>query len=352
MPPAPQALTINSGERASLTVAVASNAPVSYQWLKDGTEIAGATGQSLVFATTRPADNASYSVRVTNAVGSVTSAAVALTVRFSRLTNLSTRGFVPAGGALTPGFYIRGTEPKSLLVRGVGPTLSLFGVGTALSAAKLDVIAQDSSTVVASNSNWSSAPSLSAVFAKVGAFPLAADSKDAAVQTSLLPRSYTVRVTPGDPALSGVTLAEIYDGEALVGTASQLVNVSTLGFVGTGDNVLTAGFAISGSAPKRLLIRAGGPGLASFCVADPPADPQLGVVPLGTSEPIATNDDWPDLVNVRSAFAAAGAFALPIGSKDAALVITLEPGAYTVVVSGVNGTASGNALVEIYDLDP
>jgi hypothetical protein len=73
-------------------------------------------------------------------------------------------------------------------------------------------------------------------------------------------------------------------------------------------------------------------------------------VPLG-GLPLATNDDWPDLPSVQSAFASAGAFALPLGSKDAALVITLEPGGYTVIVSGA-GASTGNALVEIYDLDP
>ncbi len=349
---APQPQTISNGDRVVLTVTATSGVTASYQWLKDGIEIPGATGATLSIDAARPTDNAAYAVRITNAAGSITSPTAALTVKFSRLTNLSTRGFVPAGGALTPGFYIRGGEPKSLLVRGVGPTLSLFGVGTALGATNLEVVAQESAAVVASNTAWSGTPTLTTVFAKVGAFPLAADSKDAAVQASLPPRSYTVRITPGDAAMSGITLAEIYDVDTLVGSASQLVNLSTLGFVGSGDNALTAGFAISGNAPKRLLIRAIGPGLAPFGVANALPDPQLGLVPLGGSEPIATNDDWPDLVNVRAAFSAAGAFTLPAGSKDAALVITLEPGAYTVVVSGVNGSATGNALVEIYDLDP
>jgi hypothetical protein len=348
----PIAQTVTSGERAVFTVSATSPGTVSYQWFRDGVAIPGATAASFTLETVRPADGADYSVRITNATGSVMSAPTPLTVKFSRLTNLSTRGFVPAGGALTPGFYVRGSNAKSLLIRAVGPTLSLFGVGAALGEAKLDVIAQDSSTVIASNNDWGGTAALSTVFASVGAFPLAADSKDAALQTSLLPRSYTVRVTPGDAGMSGITLAEIYDAEALTGSASQLVNVSTLGFVGSGDNVLTAGFAISGNAPKRLLIRAVGPGLAAFGVGNPLTDPQLGLVPLGRSEPIATNDDWPDADALRAAFIAAGAFALPPGSKDAALVITLEPGAYTVIVSGVNGTASGNALVEIYDLDP
>jgi hypothetical protein len=249
---------------------------------------------------------------------------------------------------LTPGFTVRGTGAKSLVIRAVGPTLSLFGVSTALTATTLDVMAADSS-IVASNKNWGGSAALNSAFNRVGAFPLAADSKDAAVQTSLTAQAYTVRVSPTEPGASGVTLAEIYDADAATAPV-RLVNLSTLGFVGTGDNVLTAGFVISGDAPKRLLIRAIGPGLAPFGVSNRLADPQLSLVPLGTL-PIATNDDWPNILSMQLAFASAGAFTLTPGSKDAALVITLEPGGYTVVVSGV-GATTGNALVEIYDLDP
>ncbi len=348
----PVAQTVASGERATLSVVATGTGPFSYQWLKDGAEISGATSATLALDAARPTDTGVYSVRVSNAAGSTTTAGATLTVKFSRLVNLSTRGFVPPGGALTPGFFVRGTKTKPLLIRAVGPTLSLFGVGSALAEAKLDVIAQSSSAVVVSNNAWGGSALLREGFASVGAFPLAADSKDAAVETNLSPAAYTVRVTTGDAISSGVTLAEIYDAEPVTATGAQLVNVSTLGFVGSGDKILTAGFAIAGNAPKRLLIRAVGPGLAPFGVTGLLPNPQLGLVPLGGTEPLATNDDWPDLVNVRAAFTSAGAFALTPGSKDAALVITLEPGAYTVIVSDVSGSASGNALVEIYDLDP
>ncbi|MSU49019.1 MAG: matrixin family metalloprotease [Opitutus sp.] len=349
---APVAQTVAVGERISLRVVATSSVAITYQWFKDNEAIPEATGTTFVLAAARASDTGSYTVRITNSVGSVTTDAVIVAVQFSRLINLSTRAFIPAGGALIPGFFIRGGNPKALLIRAVGPTLALFGVRTALADATLDVFAQGSATVVAANDDWGGALALSNAFASVGAFPLAAASKDAALQTVLAPAGYTARITAGDNTTSGVTLAEIYDTETLSGASSQLVNVSTLGFVGTGDNVLTAGFVISGNATKRLLIRAVGPGLAPFGVTGLLTDPQLGLVPLGKIEPIATNDDWPDQVNVRAAFVAAGAFALTPGSKDAALVITLEPGGYTVIVSGVSSSATGNALVEIYDLDP
>lgn len=349
---APAAQSIAAGERLTLSVSAAGPGLLTYQWSKDGVDLPGETNASLTLAAARPGDGGSYRVRIANAAGAITSDPTLVTVRYSRLINLSTRAFLPAGSALTPGFYVRGTAAKTLLIRAVGPTLSLFGVGPALAEARLDVIAQDTATLVASNNDWGGGPTLRDTFASVGAFPLAADSRDAAVQTTLSPRGYTARITTGDTTTSGITLAEIYDTEPLATTSSQLVNVSTLGFVGPGDQVLTAGFVISGNATKRLLIRAIGPGLAPFGITDRLADPQLGLVPLGGSEPIATNDNWPNLVNLHAAFSAAGAFSLMPNSQDAALVLALEPGAYTVIVSGVNASATGTALVEIYDLDP
>jgi hypothetical protein len=340
--------TVGAGQTLMLSVTATGTPPPSYQWMKGGIDIAGATSANFIIASASPSDAGVYSVRVTNALGSVTSVGAVVSVKFSRLANLSTRGLVPSGSALTPGFTVRGPGTKSLVIRAVGPTLSLFGITTALTATTLDVMAPDS-TVVGSNKNWGGTLALNTEFSRVGAFPLAADSKDAALQTRLTAQAYTVRVSPAEPGASGVTLAEIYDADPAT-TSARLINLSTLGFVGAGDDVLTAGFVIAGDAPKRLLIRGVGPGLAPFGVGNRLVDPQLSLVPLG-GLPLATNDDWPTLMSVQSAFVAAGAFSLPLGSKDAALVISLEPGGYTVVVSGV-GATTGNALVEIYDLDP
>lgn len=349
---APASQSVAAGGTATFTVAVTGLPPFSYQWFKDGVALAGAIAPTLTLPAAEPATSGAYSVRVTNASGSATSGIATLTVTFSRLINLSTRGFVPAGGALTPGFHLRGSASKPLLIRGVGPTLAAFGVSAALADTRLEVIPQGSRDAVAANNDWGGTPALSEAFTRLGAFPLAAGSKDAALETSLSPRGYSVRITASDNTMSGVTLAEIYDTAPLATASPQLVNLSTLGYVGTGDNVLTAGFIINGNTSKRLLIRAVGPGLAPFGVGDLLADPQIGVVPPGSSEPIATNDDWPDNATLRAAFAAAGAFPLPSGSRDSALIATLAPGAYTVIVSGVNATLTGQALVEIYDLDP
>jgi hypothetical protein len=141
----------------------------------------------------------------------------------------------------------------------------------------------------------------------------------------------------------------VYDEDPLTSPV-RLVNVSTSGFVGVGEQALVPGFVIGGSAPKLLLIRAVGPGLAQFGVGDVLADPQLSLMPLGQNFTVAANDNWGGTTSLQAAFAEAGAFALPAGSKDAAVVVRLPPGGYTVVVSGVAST-TGTALVEIYDLD-
>lgn len=111
------------------------------------------------------------------------------------------------------------------------------------------------------------------------------------------------------------------------------------------------GFTIDGAAPKRLLIRAVGPGLESFGVAGALASPKLAIIPAGMTQAVATNDGWRGDAALANAFAAAGAFPLDRDSKDAALIVTLPPGGYTVNVSGVDDTA-GTALFEIYDLEP
>ena len=128
----------------------------------------------------------------------------------------------------------------------------------------------------------------------------------------------------------------------------RLANLSTRAQVGTGGNVMITGFVVQEGAPKRVLIRAVGARLATtpFNVAGALADPQLqlyngqGVLVLG-------NDNWStdDLATMNLV----GAFALTSGSRDAALVATLSPGAYTAQVSGVNNT-SGVAILEVYDV--
>jgi len=266
----------------------------------------------------------------------------------SRLVNVSTRGMVRPGEALTPGFVMTGPGRKQLVIRAIGPALAGFGVAGALSDTRLEVIRAGSTDAMMSNDNWGGTPALRDAFVAVGAFPLIATSLDAAVQATFPVDAYSVRTSPAGAASSGIALAEVYDADSDP-TAAKLINVSTLGFVGTGANVLTAGFVIAGNLPMTLLIRAVGPGLSPFGVNERLADPHLGVFSASPQTVVASNDNWGGTAVLKAVFAAAGAFVLPDTSRDAAMVVQLQPGSYTAVVSGV-GDTTGNALVEVYDV--
>ena len=178
---------------------------------------------------------------------------------------------------------------------------------------------------------------------------MASASKDAAIfQPNLTPGGYTVQV--GDAgAGAGTVIAEIYDATptgALSATTPRLVNVSVLKQIAAGSPLI-AGFVIAGPTAKTVLIRAIGPGLASFGVYDTMADPQLAL--FQGASPIAENDNWGGAAPLISAGNSVGAFAITNpDSKDAMLLLTLAPGNYSAQVSGVTG--GGTALVEVYEL--
>ena len=139
------------------------------------------------------------------------------------------------------------------------------------------------------------------------------------------------------------------DTPIIAGSANKFINISTTGFAGTGAQTLTAGFVIPAGQTQTVLIRGVGPGLAALGVPGTLADPVIEIYKQGTAAAIATNDNWSG-AQVSTLSAQVGAFALPAGSADAAIVLNLEPGAYTVQVKGKNG-ATGVAIVEVYEID-
>lgn len=268
-----------------------------------------------------------------------------------RIENLSTRGWVGTDATqMIAGFVIHGSTPKQVLIRAVGPTLSGYGVQGALTDPQIKLF--DSASVqLGGNNDWGTNANLTAIAAAstaVSAFALPAGSKDAVLLTTLAPGSYTIQIS-GVNNTTGVALAEVYDCEAPGGT--RLVNISSRGFIGTGDNVSIPGFIVSGDAPKKLLIRGVGPTLGSYGVPGVIADPTIALV-NAAQVTVAANDDWstaPNLGALTAATAQVSAFPLAAGSHDAALLVTVEPGLYTVVVSGV-GATTGVSLVEVYEV--
>ena len=263
-----------------------------------------------------------------------------------RLVNIATRAAV-GGAAGTPisGFVLSGGSAKPVIVRAVGPTLGGFGVGGVLADPRLSIVSGN--VTIATNDDWRAADG--ATMTSAGAFALSPGSKDAALVANLSAGAYTAPVTVAS-GLGGVALLEVYDGAPQTGPS--IVNASTRAFVGTGDSVLIPGFVIGGSGSLRLLIRAVGPTLTSFGVGDALADPTITLFRGSTA--MASNDNWSSASNateVASSAVIAGAFSMPVGSRDAALVVTLSSGSYSAVISGV-GNTTGTALVELYVLPP
>jgi hypothetical protein len=291
---------------------------------------------------------ANYTLTLTNGM---------LTVALgSHLVNLSTRAPVGTGdNVLIVGFVLTGSAPKPVIIRGVGPALAAapFNMAGTLPDPVFDLYR--SGTVIASNDNWATAGNQSALtadMARVGAFSLNATSLDSVISTTLNPGVYSAILRGNGTANTGVGVVEIYDATAALDpTAPRMVNISSRGFVGTGNDVLIGGFVVTGDQPRQVLIRGVGPTLATLGVTAPVlADPLLSLYRNGTA--INQNDNWGsagDGAALSAAATAVGAFALPGGSKDAALLTALQPGVYSVIVSGV-GNTTGIALVEIYEV--
>ncbi len=196
----------------------------------------------------------------------------------------------------------------------------------------------------------------------VGAFALTPSSqplKDASMVVNLGAGAYTVK-SFGVGDTTGVGLVEFFDADSSSATA-RFVNISARAQVGTGSNVLIPGFFIEGNASLTLLIRAVGPTLQeSFSVTGALADPVMTLFRIsnspnpGDQEIMTVNDDWqqtPNSVAMEAARSSTGAFPLVDGSADGALLVSLNPGGYTVKVEGKNGT-TGVALMEIYLVGP
>ena len=263
----------------------------------------------------------------------------------SRLSNLSVRSLAGSGDqTLIVGFAVGGTGVKSILLRGVGPALAPFGISNALADPQLRLF-NASGVQTHLNDDWGGGANLTAAFSAVGAFALSAASKDAALLIPLGGGGYSAHVTGSGGAV--IALLEVYDADAGA-TAARLTNLSARTQVGTGDDILVVGFVVSGTAPKTLLLRGVGPGLGAFGVGGVLADPQLKLF-NAAGDLVNSNDDWGGGSALATAFTQTGAFALSPASKDAVLLSTLPPGAYTVQISGTNGTR-GIALVEVYEL--
>jgi arylsulfate sulfotransferase len=259
-----------------------------------------------------------------------------------QVLNLSTRGTVSSGdNVLINGFVITGNDPKTVVLRALGPSLAGFGVPTALADPVLSVY-NSSRTLIATNDNWQT--DLGSEFMAANGFAPSNPSESATLLQNLAPGAYTA-VVRGKNSTQGISLAEVYELFS-PGLDAKLANVSGRSYVGTGDNVLISGFIIGDVASATVVVRALGPSLASFRVSQPLSDPTLTIFDANGSA-IASNDNWQDDNNAiliqRNGLA-------PPNALESAIVLHLPAGEYTAVVRGANG-AAGNALAEVYHLD-
>lgn len=348
----------SNGDAANLSPGLVT----TFKWQKDGADYAYTAGTTvtqnvvagLVIPEFNPATHAGlYTATFTNVT---TGESITTSTRIvdraalsSRLSNASVRAPVGTGTQTTiMGLVLAGSGTKSVMLRGVGPGIAQWVSGHAVNPQlTLYTLA---GAVVDSNDDWGSggnAATITTRAAQLGASPLSAGSADAVLLRDLSGGVYTCHLTAG-AGDTGIALAELYDA----GGGPAIVNVSCRKFVGTGDQVLIAGFVIEGNRPKRLLVRAVGPTLASQNVTGVLADPKLDLYRMagGTSTLISSNDNWGGSATIADTARTVGAFELPASSTDASLLVDLDPGVYTAIVSGV-GDTTGVALVELYTVD-
>jgi hypothetical protein len=341
----PIGATLVFGSAVALSVTPGGNGPFTYQWSLNGQPIVGASSPTI--SATYPG---SYTVLVSNSTGSTTSDS-ALVTAASRLVNVSSRAPVGTGqNLLIPGFVITGPpgSTKQVLIRASGPGLSQFGVTSVLAQPTL-TLSDSSGHEIASNTAWGSNSNftqIASVASQVGAFAFQPGSADSALLISLGPGAYTFQIS-GQNSQTGVALAELYEVDS--GDSNLMINISARIQAGTGSNTLIAGFVVHGSQAAKLLIRGDGPSLSQFGVSGVLKQPVLTVY-AADGTVIATNTGWSSNSNesqIAQSAVAVGAFPLAANSSDSALLLTLQPGAYTAQVSGANNS-TGVALAEVY----
>ncbi|MCF3651344.1 acetylxylan esterase [Synoicihabitans lomoniglobus] len=349
----PQPVTARTGESVFFSVAAGQAEALGYQWFKDGEAIGGATGSAVSVAGVTAADAGSYVVRVTSPGGAVTSTAAALTLAPSveagdgpHLANISTRCYVGTGSAIGVAGFVLERE-TTVLIRGIGPSLTAFQVDGALQRPVLRLFDGDREQI-AENQGWKSDPAaeaeLVAAMQRLGAFAPSSDD-DSILRVTLPAGLYSAQVS-GAGSTTGNALIEVYAEPDDAG--DDFLNLSSRCYVGTGASVAVAGLVLR--EESTVVIRAAGPSLGAFGVEGTLRKPLLtlydrdGVV-------IARNFGWAhNPMAAKNALAEQmhrmGAFAFS-SPDDSALVITLPAGPYTAEIAGVNATA-GNGLVEIY----
>jgi cyclophilin family peptidyl-prolyl cis-trans isomerase len=313
--------------------------PLAFTASSDNPAVATATisGKNLLVTPLQPG-TAHIMAKATDLDGANVSQIFTVTVMTgpARLANLSTRAQVGTGGdVLIGGFVVSGSSSKRILARGIGPSLVQFGVTNALMDPTLELHAQNGALLF-SNDNWTTAPNKQEI-SDTGRAP--GSSQEPAILTALAPGKYTA-IVRGSANTTGVALVEVYDQDS--GPGSLLANLSTRGEVGTGANVMIGGVIVTDD--KTVLVRALGPTLTQFGVANALPDPALELR-NAQGALVDSNDNWqtsPQKTQIQATGYA------PPNAAEPALYVSLPTGNYTAIVRGVGPAPTGTALVEVY----
>jgi hypothetical protein len=256
--------------------------------------------------------------------------------------NISTRLRVGTGDNLAiGGFIITGNAPKSVALRGLGPSLSNSGLSDVLPDPTLELRGPDGA-LIRQNDNWQDDFVSGEVIIGLGLAPQ--HFNESALVATLEPGSYTV-VVAGKNQTSGIALVEIYDVDQTA--ASQLANISTRGFVETGDSVLIGGFILGGGGNStQVAVRGIGPSLAQAGLSPVLADPTLELRDSDGAL-LISNDNWQDDPEQAKQLTAHGL--APTNGNESGIFGLFPPGTFTVILAGKND-GTGLGLVEIYNV--
>jgi hypothetical protein len=258
-----------------------------------------------------------------------------------QLGNISTRLKVGAGdNAVIGGFIVTGSQPKNVVIRGIGPSLAPFGIADTLLDPTLELRDSTGALVIA-NDNWQDNPEQASQL--TGLNLALQNPKEAGIFATLQPGAFSA-ILAGHSQTGGVGLVEIYDTDN--GGNAQLANISTRGFVLTGDNVMIGGIILGGNSNTSVAVRGIGPSLAAFGLSPVLADPTLELHDSNGSTLIA-NDDWQE--DPEQAARLNANDLAPQNPKESGIFTSLPPGLFTAILAGKSG-GTGIGLVEVYNL--
>jgi hypothetical protein len=243
------------------------------------------------------------------------------------------------------GFIINGSGPRHVLLRAIGPSLTQLGVPDALADPVMELQGPATFNPI-TNNNWRDDPLQESAIIATGIPPT--NNFESAIDAMLAPGAYTA-IVRGNNNTSGVALVEVYDlSEAVPG---KLANISTRALVGTGNNIVIAGFILGGDPSQagadKIIVRGIGPSLTALGVPNALPDPKLELRDSNGAL-LVLNNDWQDDPTGITIIELIAAGLAPSNPLESAIVAVLPPGLYTALLSGLNN-GTGVGLVEVYD---